>query len=145
MFSFYCYNFQAIAPAMTWKFCIEREKNSTRSAERIRRVSDKTKAILMRNAGRLYDEIAGILLIDSTTIACWANSEPYASPAHSRMLLMVPPEFPVHHMDDFSRLNSSSSVMAVYVSCQPLYQLRKTHFRWLTKPCRAGMGICRNT
>ena len=43
-----------------------------------------------------------------------------------------------------SRLNNTPSVVAVYASCQHLYWLRKTRFRWLTTPCRIGLVTYRN-
>jgi hypothetical protein len=43
----------------------------------------------------------------------------------------------------FSRLNNIPSTVAVYASCQHLCQLRKTRFRWWTKPCRTGLVTCR--
>ena len=46
-------------------------------------------------------------------------------------------------LNSFSRLNNIPSTVAVYASCQHLCQLRKTRFRWLTKPCRTGLVTCR--
>ena len=35
------------------------------------------------------------------------------------------------------------SIVTVYASCRYLYRLRKTRFRWLTRPCRTGLATCR--
>lgn len=42
-----------------------------------------------------------------------------------------------------SRLHSIPSAVAVYASCRHLYRLRKTRFRWLTRPYRTGLVTCR--
>jgi len=39
-------------------------------------------------------------------------------------------------MIDLSWLNNVASTVAVYASCQHLYRLRKTRFRWMASPCR---------
>ena len=42
----------------------------------------------------------------------------------------------------FSRLYHTAFMLPVYASCQPLDGLRKTRFRRLVRPYRAGLGTC---
>ena len=62
-----------------------------------------------------------------------------SSPWFMRWLGVVPgAPRPKTSMIDLSRLNNEAFTVTVYASCQYLYWLRKTRFRWMASPCRVG-------
>jgi hypothetical protein len=77
-------------------------------------------------------------------ISSQAPVEPYWLVFNASLVLPQSSEkLRLQRLTNFSRLHLLPLAIAVYASCWYLYQLRKTRFRWLTKPYRTGLTTCR--